>query len=73
MAKTDLSELSDSQLVDQRAEGKRELFNLRFQLATGALENSARIKQVKREVARVSTEIRSRELAAAQSASNGEA
>ena len=73
MADSALSELSVDQLVDKRAEGKRELFNLRFQLATGALENSSRIKKVKREVARVSTELRARELAAELAASVGEA
>lgn len=73
MADTAITELSVDQLVEKRAEGKRELFNLRFQLATGALENSSRIKQVKRDVARVSTELRARELAAAKAASVGEA
>ena len=73
MADTAITELSVDQLVEKRAEGKLELFNLRFQLATGALENSSRIKQVKRDVARVSTELRARELAAAKAASVGEA
>ncbi len=73
MADTAKTELSVDQLVEKRAEGKRELFNLRFQLATGALENNSRIKQVKRDVARVSTELRARELAAAKAASVGEA
>ncbi len=73
MADTANTELSVDQLVENRAEGKRELFNLRFQLATGALENSSRIKQVKRNVARISTELRARELAAAKAASVGEA
>ena len=73
MADSAITELSVDQLVEKRAEGKRELFNLRFQLATGSLENSSRIKQVKRNVARVSTELRARELAAAKAASVGEA
>ena len=47
-------------------ETKEELFNLRFQLATGQLENHARVSQVKREVARVLTELREREISAAE-------
>ena len=50
------------------------LFNLRFQLATGQLENHSRLGQVKREVARVLTELREREISAAEdfSLDNGE-
>ncbi len=55
---------TDVELTDGLAEGKRELFNLRFQLATGQLENTARIPEVKRQAARISTEIRARELGA---------
>lgn len=58
-----LSSRSPEELVDDLAEAKRELFNLRFQLATGQLENTARITQVKRQVARIRTELRARELA----------
>ncbi len=54
---------SDVELETASADGKRELFNLRFQLATGQLENPARIRQVKREVARIKTEQRARQLA----------
>ena len=55
-------------------DSKEELFNLRFQLATGQLENHARLGQVKREVARVLTELREREISAAEDLSldNGE-
>lgn len=67
MADSTISEQSDSELVEAVAEAKRELFNLRFQLATGQLENSARIPQVKRQVARINTEIRARELAKQES------
>ncbi len=49
------------------ADAKRELFNLRFQLATGQLENTARMKQVKRQAARIRTEMRARELAGQES------
>lgn len=49
------------------ADAKRELFNLRFQLATGQLENTARMKQVKRQAARIRTEMRARVLAGQES------
>ncbi len=57
------TEQSEVELESALSEGKRELFNLRFQLATGQLENPARIRQVKREVARIKTEQRARQLA----------
>ncbi len=59
-------ELSDQELQDRVAEYKSELFNLRFQLATGQLENPMRIKEVKRDIARVKTIIRQRELQSAK-------
>ena len=63
-----LSELADDQLLDQLEESKHELFNLRFQFATGQIENSGRISQVKRDVARINTILREREIAAAEAA-----
>jgi large subunit ribosomal protein L29 len=51
----DLRALSDDELARRLAEGRRELFNLRFQSATGALENPARLKLTKREIARILT------------------
>ena len=54
------------QLVSRLKECKEELFNLRFQLATGQLDNSARIGQVKKDVARMLTELRNREIAEAE-------
>ena len=47
--------MTDDQLQDQLAERRQELFNLRFQSATGALENSARLRLAKREIARILT------------------
>ena len=47
--------MSDDQLEDALAERRQELFNLRFQSATGALENPARLKHAKREIARILT------------------
>jgi large subunit ribosomal protein L29 len=51
----DLRELNDQDLADRLAETRRELFNLRFQSQTGALENVARLGLVKREIARILT------------------
>ncbi len=65
-AAAELRELADDQLLDQLTESKHELFNLRFQFATGQLENSARITQVKRDIARINTVLREREIAAAE-------
>jgi len=65
--------LSDAELVDRLAESRREVFNLRFQLATGQLDNTARLGAVKKDIARVMTVLRDREIAAAEAlAANGE-
>ncbi len=64
--KTVLADLDDAQLVDKLADARQELFNLRFQLATGQLENNARVGQTRREIARLHTELRAREIAAAE-------
>jgi large subunit ribosomal protein L29 len=53
-AKT-LRDMTDEELDNQMAETRQELFNLRFQSATGALENSARLRAAKREIARILT------------------
>ncbi|WP_157042125.1 50S ribosomal protein L29 [Nitriliruptor alkaliphilus] len=60
---TELRELPDDELRQKLAEGKEELFNLRFQIVTGQLDDPRRIKQVKREIARVLTVMREREIA----------
>ena len=67
----DLSELGDTDLLEKLSDPKEELFNLRFQNVTGQLSNYARIKQVKREVARIRTELRAREIAAAEALEAG--
>ncbi len=66
MADAAITDISDAELVSMLEDAKRELFNLRFQLATGQLDNTARISHVKREVARAKTEMRSREIVAAE-------
>jgi large subunit ribosomal protein L29 len=58
----ELRELSDAALVDKLREAKEELFNLRFQQATGQLENHGRMKAVKADIARIYTIQREREL-----------
>ena len=55
MRARELRELSDDQLDQKMAETRQELFNLRFQTATGVLENSARLRHAKREIARILT------------------
>ena len=58
--------LADSELENRLGEAKQELFNLRFQLVTGQLDNTARIGQIKKQVARIETVLREREIAAAE-------
>jgi large subunit ribosomal protein L29 len=55
MRARDLRDLTDDELDMKMAETRKELFNLRFQSATGALENSARLRHAKREIARILT------------------
>jgi large subunit ribosomal protein L29 len=67
MAKaTELRPLGDAELVERLAEAKEEHFNLRFQHATGQLENTARLGQLKKDIARLETLLRQREIAAAE-------
>ena len=58
----ELRELTDDELTDKLRESKEELFNLRFQSATGQLESHGRLRAVKRDIARIYTIIREREL-----------
>jgi len=62
----ELRELNDTELEHRLGESKEELFNLRFQNATGQLDNVARLPQVRREIARIETLLREREIAAAE-------
>lgn len=61
-----IRELSDAELVAREKELKSELFNLRFQSATGQLNNPQRINECKKDIARIKTIIREREIAAAK-------
>jgi large subunit ribosomal protein L29 len=58
----ELREIEDTELLDKLREAKEELFNLRFQAATGQLDNHGRLKAVRREIARIYTILREREL-----------
>lgn len=64
----ELRELSLEELDQKLLESKHELFNLRFQLATGKQDNSARMGQVRKEIARLATILREREIEAAEAA-----
>ena len=64
----DIQALSDEELAKKVEEGRAELFNLRFQMATSQLDNTARVKTVKKDIARVQTEQRARQIAAEKSA-----
>ena len=62
----ELAELNDVELDHRLGEAKEELFNLRFQNATGQLDNTARLGQVRKDIARIETLLRAREIAAAE-------
>ncbi len=63
---TELRELDVEELESRLSEAKRELFNLRFQVVTGQLDNVSRIRQVRRDVARIKTILREQEITAAE-------
>ena len=64
--KNKLAEMDLNELVEELRETKHEALNLRFRNATGQLENTAEIKKVRRQIARINTLIREREIAAAE-------
>ena len=64
MKAVEIKEFSAAELNEKLASLKAELFNLRFQMATSQLDNTARVKQVKKDIARIQTEMRARELSA---------
>jgi large subunit ribosomal protein L29 len=66
MTATELRELPDDELRQRYAEAKEELFNLRFQAVTGQLDDPRRLGRVRRDLARVLTVMREREIAAAR-------
>jgi large subunit ribosomal protein L29 len=62
MKYAEIREKSADDLQAALKEARAELFNLRFQMATSQLDNTARVKQVKKDIARIQTEMRAREL-----------
>jgi large subunit ribosomal protein L29 len=66
MTAAELRELPDDELQQRFDENKEELFNLRFQVVTGQLDDPRRLSKVRREIARVLTIMREREIAAAR-------
>ncbi|NLW22800.1 MAG: 50S ribosomal protein L29 [Tissierellia bacterium] len=62
MKAKEIRQMTDQQLNEKLKELKSELFNLRFQLATGQLDNPMRIKAVRKDIARIKTIVREREL-----------
>jgi large subunit ribosomal protein L29 len=67
MKATELRNLADEELSGRLRELQEELFNLRFQLATGQIENVGRIRTVRRDIARMHTVLRQRQLASPES------
>ena len=61
-----LREFDDARLDEELGKAKQELFNLRFQSATGQLENNSRLRAVRKDIARLYTEMRERELGIGQ-------
>lgn len=68
MKPAEIRALSQEELNKKLEEARAELFNLRFQMATSQLDNTARVKTVKKDIARIQTEMRAREIAAEKSA-----
>lgn len=58
----ELNELTTAEMLEKEKQFKEELFNLRFQLATGQLENTARLKEVRKSIASIKTVLRQKEL-----------
>ena len=63
---SEIRDADDRTLLDRLGETKQELFNLRFQHVTGQLDNYARLRQVRQDIARINTELRRREIDAAE-------
>ena len=66
MATEAVQDLGDEELIDRLAQAKDDLFKLRFQHVTGQLDNTAKLGHLRKDVARLNTELREREIAAAE-------
>jgi len=73
MAAGDLLIMQNEELEQRLEESRRELFNLRFQLATGQLDNTARLRHIRRDVARILTVLRERDITEAEAIAAGDA
>ena len=67
----EIRDLADEELVSRLGEAKEELFNLRFQVATGQLDNNRRLQHVRRDIARIYTVMRERELGIVRGSTEG--
>ena len=67
----EIRDLADEELVSRLGEAKEELFNLRFQVATGQLDNNRRLQHVRRDIARIYTVMRERELGIVRESTKG--
>ena len=72
MKPAELRDLPDDTLMQHLAETKEDLFKLRFRHITGQLDNYSALRELKRDVARISTELRAREIAAAEALENAD-
>ena len=68
MKAVEIRDLADTELIQKLKDTRAELFNLRFQLATGQLDNTGRVAIIKKDIARLHTELRARELRAQRDA-----
>lgn len=66
MKLSEIRDMTHEELAEALAEAKEEQFNLRFQVATNQLDNTSRIREVKKEIARILTVLRERELASSE-------
>ena len=66
----ELRAADEGELENRLAEAKQELFNLRFQIVTGQLDNSARLRTVRHDIARILTVLREKEIEAAEAGEN---
>ena len=73
LTSNELRGFDDDRLVDELRKAKEELFNLRFQSATGQLDNHGRLGAVRKDIARIYTEMRERELGIGSAPEKGEA
>ena len=73
MEMKELRDMDEAELAEKERQLKQEVFNLRFQLATGRIENQMRIRQTRRDLARVKTVIRQKTIAGGKAASQGRA